>query len=258
MITVNYECQSGLPGNDGSVLSWETVCVLPCLLPAPVPTLGELWSWGVSGRALGQSQPGPSSEGPEETHGVRQSEIQGEVHLGKEVEIHQRPESSPVVEGSQEGQESHGVEDKGSTAALSLPVLLNPRLQTEHQPGAEESEEDAVPGLDVLHHDLAVVEDEVVLQLPPAPPGGDDEAVEETVGDDGVQDEAGDRLVTAGVEDVVVGVRDDGQGAPGCGAEGSEAEEADAGEKKGKEELVESLSWEERVETVESSHPHHH
>ena len=115
-----------------------------------------------------------------------------------------------------------------SAAAFSLPVLPDPGLQTEDQPGAEESEDDAVPGLDVLHHYLAVVEDEVVLQFPPAPPGGDDETVEETVGDDGVEDEAGDRLVTVGVEDVVVSVLDDAQRAPGSGTEGSEAYEDEA------------------------------
>ena len=116
-----------------------------------------------------------------------------------------------------------------SAAAFSLPVLPDPGLQTEDQPGAEESEDDAVPGLDVLHHYLAVVEDEVVLQFPPAPPGGDDETVEETVGDDGVQDDiTGDRLVTVGMEDVVVSVPDDGHGAPGSGTEGSEAYEDEA------------------------------
>ena len=103
MITVNEECQSGqsgLPGNDRTVLSWQTVAVLSCLLPPPVPTFVELWGWRISGRALGQGEPGPGSEGPDETHGVREKEIQGEVHLREEIEIHQRPESSPVVERS--------------------------------------------------------------------------------------------------------------------------------------------------------------
>ena len=135
-----------------------------------------------------------------------EDEVQAGVHPGEEIEIHQGPQASPVVEGSQEGQESHGVEDQMSGPPSALPVLLDPLLQTEDQPAAEEGQDDAVPGLEVLHHDLAVLQDEVVLQLPAAPPGGDDEAVEETVGDDGVQDHTAHRLVTAGLEDVLVGV----------------------------------------------------
>ena len=145
-----------------------------------------------------------------------------------------------------------------STAAVSLAVLFDPGLETEHQTREDEGEDDAVPGLDVFHHDLAVVQDEVVLQLPAAPPAGDDEAVEETVGQDGVQNHTGGRSVTAGMEDVVVRVCHDTQGGPSSGTEGSEPEEEEAGQEKGGEKLVEGLSWEEGVEDVESSHPHHY
>ena len=50
MITVVINVGLWLPGNDRSVLCWETVLtVLSSLLSPPVPAVVELWSWRVSG-----------------------------------------------------------------------------------------------------------------------------------------------------------------------------------------------------------------
>ena len=165
--TVGHSTQSGLPGNNRSVLSWPTdtdsVPSLLGLLRAPVAAVVELWTCWISGRALSEGEGGACSEAPKETHQVRQGQVQTEVHLGEEVEIHQRPETSPVVKGGQERHESHGVEEEVTTAPPRLPVLSDSALQKEDQPREKEGQEDTVPSLDVLHHDLAVVEDEVVL-----------------------------------------------------------------------------------------------
>ena len=90
MITVAMcVSQSRLPGNNRSVLSRPTISSLSLLLSTPVAAFVELRSRRVSGRALGESESGASCDGPEETHQVGEGQVQGEVHLGEEVEIHQ-------------------------------------------------------------------------------------------------------------------------------------------------------------------------
>ena len=119
-----------------------------------------------------------------------EQEVEADLHGGEEIEVHERPDTSPEVQGGQEGEDRHGVTQERCAGPPTLTMCPHPPVHAEHQAAEQEGEDDAIPGLDVLDDDLAVVEDEVVLHFPHGPPRRDDKSVTESVGHDDVGQQA--------------------------------------------------------------------
>ena len=224
-----------------------------------------LWCGGVLPGTHGQSETSSSDHRPDEPDDMRDQVVDILGDVGEEVEVIHRPETSPEIEGSQKC--SKGDQDRYHKRARTLvpDVVLHHFVDAEHHDGQNEGDEDTVPGLAVLDDNLTGQEDVFVLQLPHAPPAPDHQGVDHCVSVESVQDDLQHSRsiirvskVSAGTEDIVDGVSDDGERCACCTLESLERDHQQGGHEEDREQLVAEHVREEEVEDVEAAQPQPH
>jgi len=224
-----------------------------------VVVVGFCW---ISARTLGQGESSPGDGGPDEPHHVGHHQVLLRVHAREEVEVHQRPQTSPEVEWREECGEWHQVYHEGLARTASPKIVLDIGVDAEDEEGENKCNGDTVPSLEILDDNLTRFHDIVVLQLPESPPAADDETVNDGVAEDGVKDVTvvsssvnGVTEVAVGSEDIVNAVSDDGYRSASGTFEGFDAEQGERRRQEHREKLVPLHVWECWIENIEPSDP---
>jgi len=146
---------------------------------------------GIPLGCLCETERGAKQDAAQEANDVGQEQILPETQCREEVEVHERPYSSPVINGRNETKRSNKVVcySLAADSVLLHGFLLGQVGDSHNNKHQEVRDDDTVPSLDILDRDLAWEEDVSVLQLPQPPPAADDQCVHDAVGEQGVKDQ---------------------------------------------------------------------
>jgi len=146
---------------------------------------------GIPLGSLGETERGAEQDAPQEPNDVGQEKVLPEIQCREEVEVHERPHSSPVINSRNETKRSDKVvcHSLAADSVLLTSFRLGKVGDSHNNKHQEVSNDDTVPSLDIFNRDLAWEEDVSVLQLPEPPPAADDQCVHDAVGEQRVKDQ---------------------------------------------------------------------
>jgi len=183
----------------------------------------------------------------------------------EEVEVQERPDSSPIINSCNEREEGKKVFYSSFTSCM---LLRSPAITMVtngyHHENQKESDNNTIPGLDIFDSDLTGVEDVPVLQLPETPPTDDDECMDYTVCKDCVKDEfVADIIiielgtkVTGRIENIIILVSFYCERHSSCAMEGFEEHEDDTDNNKDSGETEPRKKDWKLVKKIKSLNPH--